>query len=51
MSTSAISLRRAARHNPLAATGVVLVSIFVLFAIFAPWIARKIRRYQSSHSS
>jgi peptide/nickel transport system permease protein len=39
MSTAAISLRRAARHNPLAATGVVLVSLFVLFAIFAPWIA------------
>ncbi len=39
MSTAAISFRRAARHNPLAATGVVLVSIFVLFAIFAPWIA------------
>ena len=39
MSTAAISLRRAARHNPLAATGVVLVSIFVLCAILAPWIA------------
>jgi peptide/nickel transport system permease protein len=39
MSTAAISFRRAARHNPLAATGVVLVSIFVLFAIFAPGIA------------
>ena len=39
MSTAAVSFRRAARHNPLAATGVVLVSIFVLFAIFAPWIA------------
>jgi peptide/nickel transport system permease protein len=39
MSTAAISLRRAARHNPLAATGGVLVSICILFAIFAPWIA------------
>jgi peptide/nickel transport system permease protein len=39
MSTAAISFRRAARHNPLAAIGVVLVCIFVLFAIFAPWIA------------
>ena len=39
MSTAAISFRRAARHNPLAATGVVLVSVFVLFAIFAPRIA------------
>src|SRR5712692_4711149 len=39
MSTAAISLRRAARHNPLAATGAVLVVIFVSFALFAPWIA------------
>ncbi len=39
MSTLAISLPRVARHNPLAAVGVVLVSIFVLAAIFAPWIS------------
>ncbi len=39
MSTVAISLPRIARHNPLAAVGVVLVSIFVFSAIFAPWIA------------
>src|SRR3979411_2336289 len=39
MSTLAISLPRVARHNPLAAIGVVLVSIFVFAAIFAPWIA------------
>jgi peptide/nickel transport system permease protein len=39
MSTIAISLPRVARHNPLAAIGVVLVSIFLLSAIFAPWIA------------
>jgi peptide/nickel transport system permease protein len=43
MSTTAISLRRTlvgnARHNPLAAAGVVLVAIFVIFALFAPWIA------------
>ena len=39
MSTAAISFRRAARHNPLAATGVVLVVVFVIFALFAPWIA------------
>jgi len=39
MSTLAISLPRVARHNPLAAIGVVLVSIFVLAAIFAPWIS------------
>jgi peptide/nickel transport system permease protein len=39
MSTAAISLPRIARHNPLAAIGVVLVVIFVLCAIFAPWLA------------
>src|SRR5271154_2751960 len=39
MSALAISLPRVARHNPLAAVGVVLVSIFVFAAIFAPWIA------------
>jgi peptide/nickel transport system permease protein len=43
MSTAAISLHRRisgnARHNPLAAAGFVLVIIFVIFALFAPWIA------------
>jgi ABC-type dipeptide/oligopeptide/nickel transport system permease subunit len=47
ISTAAISFRRRitgwaagnARHNPLAATGVVLVLLFVIFALFAPWIA------------
>ena len=39
MSTIAISLPRAARHNPLAAVGVVLVVIFVIFAVIASWIA------------
>ena len=39
MSTLAISLPRVARHNPLAAVGVVLVSIFVFSAAFAPWIS------------
>lgn len=39
MSTAAISIRRVASHNPLAVTGGVLVAIFVLFALFAPWIA------------
>jgi peptide/nickel transport system permease protein len=43
MSTGSISLRRRiagnARHNPLAAAGVVLVIVFVLLALFAPWIA------------
>src|SRR5690242_16639286 len=39
MSASTISLPRIARHNPLAAIGVALVFIFVIFALFAPWIA------------
>ena len=39
MSTTAISFRRAARHNLLATIGVLLVLIFVIFALFAPWIA------------
>jgi len=39
MSTAAISLNRAARHNPLAATGAALVAVFVVFALFAPWLA------------
>jgi peptide/nickel transport system permease protein len=39
MSTAVISFRRAARHNVLAVIGIVLVTIFVFSAIFAPWIA------------
>ena len=41
MSASAIAFKitSGARHNPLAAVGVVLVIIFVIFAAFAPWIA------------
>jgi peptide/nickel transport system permease protein len=39
MSTTAISLPRIARHNPLAAIGVVLVAVFILCAVFAPWLA------------
>jgi peptide/nickel transport system permease protein len=39
MSTTAISFQRVARHNVLATIGVVLVTVFVIFAIFAPWIA------------
>jgi ABC-type dipeptide/oligopeptide/nickel transport system permease subunit len=30
---------RNARHNPLAAVGLALVVIFLIFAVFAPWIA------------
>ena len=43
IATAAISLRRRvagnARHNPLAAAGVVLIVVFVILALFAPWIA------------
>jgi peptide/nickel transport system permease protein len=47
VSTAAISYRRHvvvrlagnARHNPLAAVGVVLVVMFVVLALFAPWVA------------
>jgi peptide/nickel transport system permease protein len=39
MATSAISLPRLARRNPLAAIGAVFVAFFILCAIFAPWLA------------
>jgi peptide/nickel transport system permease protein len=43
MSTISITFRQSLavniRHNPLAATGVVLVLVFVIFALFAPWFA------------
>jgi peptide/nickel transport system permease protein len=39
MSTTTISLPRIARHNPLAAIGVVLVAVFVVCAVLAPWLA------------
>jgi peptide/nickel transport system permease protein len=43
VSTSAISFHRSiavnARHNPLAAIGIVLVIVFVIFALLAPWVA------------
>jgi peptide/nickel transport system permease protein len=39
VSTTTISLPQVARHNPLAAIGVVLVIIFLFCALFAPWIA------------
>jgi len=39
LSATAISLRRAARHNVLASIGVGLVTVFVVCAVFAPWIA------------
>jgi peptide/nickel transport system permease protein len=34
-------LQRVARENPLAAAGVVLIAVFIAFALFAPWIARQ----------
>jgi len=37
--TSMQTATRAARHNPLAAVGVVLVVFFTLCALFAPWMA------------
>jgi peptide/nickel transport system permease protein len=39
MSTAAISFRRIARNNVLAVIGIVLVTLFIFSAIFAPWIA------------
>lgn len=36
---SSPTLTRALRRNPLAATGVVLVAVFLLFALLAPWLA------------
>jgi peptide/nickel transport system permease protein len=39
MTTAALPLPRLARHNPLAALGVVLVAIFLIAALFASWLA------------
>lgn len=39
MSTAAISIRRTVSRNPLAAIGGTLVVIFILCAIFSPWIS------------
>jgi len=39
VSTASISLPRLARHNPLAAVGVVLVALFMLCALLAPRLA------------
>ena len=33
------AVKRTARHNPLAAAGLVLVAVFVMCALFAPWLA------------
>jgi len=34
-----VALRRAARHNVLATAGAVMIAVFVVCAIFAPWLA------------
>jgi peptide/nickel transport system permease protein len=39
MRSPAMALRVAARNRPLAAIGIVLVVIFVIFAVFGPWLA------------
>src|SRR5207237_4714699 len=39
LSTFSTSLPRAARHNPLATAGAALVIVFIISAVFAPWIA------------
>ena len=39
MASTAISLQWIARRNSLATVGAVLVFVFAVFAIFAPWIA------------
>jgi peptide/nickel transport system permease protein len=39
VSTAVLTLRSAARHNILATIGALLVVIFVICALFAPWIA------------
>jgi len=37
--TQVVALRRAAGHNLLATAGAVMITVFVVCAIFAPWIA------------
>jgi peptide/nickel transport system permease protein len=37
--TQMVALRRAAGHNRLATAGAVMITVFVVCAIFAPWIA------------
>src|ERR1019366_8572430 len=39
-----VTLRRAAGYNLLATAGVVMVAIFLLCALFAPWIAPQDQR-------
>ncbi|MGA9568033.1 MAG: ABC transporter permease [Candidatus Korobacteraceae bacterium] len=37
--TQMVALRRAAGHNRLATAGAVMITVFVVCALFAPWIA------------
>jgi len=37
--TQFVALRRAARHNLLSTAGTVMIAVFVICAIFAPWLA------------
>jgi len=39
LASATITLPRLARHNPLAAAGAVFVAVFVICAVFAPWLA------------
>jgi peptide/nickel transport system permease protein len=39
LAATAISIRRLAQRNPLAATGVLFVAFFTACALFAPWLA------------
>lgn len=39
MATGTLTLHQIARKNALATSGLILVAVFVLFAVFAPWIA------------
>lgn len=40
MATAALAANtRLIRHNPLATAGIVLVCVFVILAVFAPWLA------------
>src|SRR6516225_6638346 len=37
--TQLVTLRRAARHNLLSTAGAIMIALFVLCALFAPWLA------------
>ncbi|HXW91816.1 MAG TPA: ABC transporter permease [Terriglobales bacterium] len=39
MQTTPVSIQRAVRHHPLAVVGLLLVAMFVAFALFASWIS------------